>query len=604
MHANRASFGILLALTSLSGSAAAGLADLQGTNPGDLPNGGYFSPAERCATCHKTSGNQPPQWREHMPVDTWAGTMMGNAARDPVFFAALTVANQDFPGMGTFCIRCHSPTAFVRGHATPPDGSGFDPIPAEGLIDTQGVGCDTCHRATTLADPQDPNFPYYLGNAQLLYEDDPSGTKRGPYADSSSPNHGSMQEPNLADSRFCGQCHQVTNPEIMLRDAQGVPTAIEFPLDTTYEEWAASDYANDAQQTSCIDCHMKRASGNLPVVNIFDPILRTDPRDHVIVGGNHWGIQAVMAAPANAEHVASNQQAFQLALTKTLESLQSAAAVTLVDAPAELSPGQPFTVRVRVENLTGHKFPTGYAESRRAWVAVALVDASGAERTLVGGYDEATGEIVEDPPTHVYKAVHGKWNAALEVGEAEEHLALHDMIISDTRIPPKGFVASETTLPTSEIDFSDGNGGYRHFDEVAFTLTAPADAAGMQTLSARVYYQSMTRHYIEFLRDQNVTDDRGMELEDIYRATGEAPPILVARAESPVDLGGSSGPGGGGAGGTGGEAGSGDTPVPPGSGDEGGCGCRAAGAEDAGPWAAATLTGLALLAASRRRRRH
>jgi hypothetical protein len=45
--------------------------------------------------------------------------MMANAARDPVFFAALAVANQDLPSVGTFCIRCHAPIGFVRGHATP-----------------------------------------------------------------------------------------------------------------------------------------------------------------------------------------------------------------------------------------------------------------------------------------------------------------------------------------------------------------------------------------------------------------------------------------------------------------------------------------------------
>ncbi|EYF03048.1 MYXO-CTERM sorting domain-containing protein [Chondromyces apiculatus] len=604
MHVKRTSLGTLLALTLFSSTSAAGIDDLLGTQPSDLPNGGNFKSAEICAGCHRTDANDNPAWKEHMPYDTWAGTMMGNAARDPVFFAALTVTNQDFPEMGTFCLRCHSPIAYVRGHASPPDGSGFDPNLSEGLVDTQGVGCDTCHRAAKLTDPADPNAPYYLANAQMLYEDDPDGTKRGPYSDANSPNHGSVQETSLASSSFCGQCHQVTNPEVMLRDEIGTPTTLEFPLDTTYEEWVASEFSVEATKKSCIDCHMRRADGDLPIVNLFDPKLRPNPRDHAIVGGNHWGIQAVMASPANAEHVEANQDAFALALDRTMESLRSAASVTLVEAPSEARPGEAFEVRVRVENLTGHKFPTGYAESRRAWVAVTLVDDEGVERTLLGGYDTATGEIVTDPPTHVYKAVHGKWNDQLGVGEAEEHLALHDMIISDTRIPPRGFVPSDTTRPTQEIDFTDGNGGYRSFDEASFTVTAPSGASGMQTLSVRVYYQSMTRHYIEFLRDQNVTDDRGQLLEEIYLATGEAPPILIASADAPIDFGGSAGPGGGGGqGGTGGTGSGGSPPNPSNPGDDGGCGCRAAGAGDAGPLAAAALTGLALVAATRRRRR-
>lgn len=593
-RANRTALGALLALGLVSGSAAAGVGDLQGTQPGDLPNGGYFSSAENCATCHKAKAGMEP---DYMPFDTWNGTMMGNAARDPVFFAALTVANQDEPGVGTFCLRCHSPLGFVRGHASPPDGSGFDPDPENGLIDGQGVGCDTCHRATTIADTADPSFPYYLGNAQLTYTDDVNMTKHGPYNDASSPNHGTVQDLNLADSRFCGQCHQVTNPGRRLKDAAGVDTPLEFPLDTTYEEWTASDYADGgASATSCIDCHMQKKLGEFPVTNLFESPLRTDPRDHALVGGNHWGILAVMEA--NPDRAATYGPSFQLALARTLDSLESSAQVTLVDAPREAAAGETFNVTVRVENLTGHKFPTGYAESRRAWIALSLVGGGDQEVALLGGYDAATGEIQADPPTHVYRAVHGRWDQASGTGQKEEHIVLHDMILSDTRIPPKGFVPSTTTAPTMEIDYADGSGGYRHYDEATFAVTAPAAATGTLTLSARIYFQSMTREHVEFLKSENVTDTRGDDLEAIYLATGEAAPILVASAESPIDFGAPPGTGGGG-----GESGSstgGNTE--PGD-DDGGCGCRAAGREASGGLSAAALAGLAIAAAARRQRR-
>ena len=601
-RANRTSLSVLLALGLASGSAAAGIDDLQGTNPGDLPNGGYFASAENCANCHKAKGAMDP---DYMPFDTWNGTMMGNATRDPVFFAALTIANQDTPGVGTFCLRCHSPIGFVRGHATPPDGSGFDPDPAEGIIDGQGVGCDSCHRATPIPVPIDPAFPYYLGNAQLNYSDDIGMTKHGPYDDASSPNHGTVQDLSLADSRFCGQCHQVTNPERLLKDAAGVDTPLEFPLDTTYEEWAASDYADGgASAMSCIDCHMQKKVGEHPVTNLFGSPLRTDPRDHALVGGNHWGILAVMEA--NPDRVAEYGPSFQLALARTLDSLASSAAVTLVEAPARVAAGEQFNVTVRVENLTGHKFPTGDAESRRAWIALSLVGEGNQEVALVGGYDAVTGEIQEDPPTHVYRSVHGRWDAASGMGQKDEHLTLHDMILSDTRIPPRGFIPSQATMPTAEIDYADGSGGYRHYDEATFAVTAPGGISGAITLSARVYYQSMTREHVEFLKDANVTDTRGDDLEAIYLATGEAPPILVASADSPIVLGGGGAGGGGnggdGAGGGAGGAGGG-TAGSADPGDDGGCGCRAAGSEAPGGWIAAALAGLSIAAAARRRRR-
>src|SRR4051812_9701964 len=111
---------LTLSLVLASGAALAGINDLKGTKPGDLVSGGKFLNADGCSQCH---GGGWMGDKTYLPSDTWAGTMMANAARDPVFFAALAVANQDAPGVGTFCIRCHTPIGFVRGHATPPDGS-------------------------------------------------------------------------------------------------------------------------------------------------------------------------------------------------------------------------------------------------------------------------------------------------------------------------------------------------------------------------------------------------------------------------------------------------------------------------------------------------
>lgn len=544
-----------VALFHLEGDAYAGIGDLKGTQPNEL-NFPQFADADTCSGCHSGKANQD---KTFLPFDTWAGTMMANAARDPVFFAALTVANQDAPGVGTYCLRCHSPIGFVQGHATPPDGSAFD------KFDNQGVGCETCHRA--VQSPA-PNNPYFLSDAQLVFVESPA--KHGPYDNEDSPAHdASVKDTGLSESRFCGQCHQVTNPDVHLKDDTGKDTAFEFPLDTTYEEWASSDYGKSggAAFKSCIDCHMPKKTGEHAVTNLFDGTPRTDPRIHAFVGGNHWGIQAVMAK--NPKRAMAYPDAFNLALQGTLDNLAKAVKVTLVESPMSGTPGGSLQVKVRVENLTGHKFPTGYAESRRAWIGISLVDAQKKEQALLGAYDLATGEIQAAPATRIYRAEHGKWDG--QKSQPDEHLALHDRVISDTRIPPQGFVATETTKPSGEIDFSDGNDGTKSFDEASFTLTAPADAAGDLTLSARVYYQSMTRQHIEFLKTANTTDSRGEELSSIFKATGEGAPLLIASAESPVSFPqapSGSGSSSGGAGGSGG----GNT------GDTDDCACRAVGA--------------------------
>lgn len=515
----------LLSLAGLLGSilftapAWAGFDDLVGTKPGELDFGGQFADPATCALCHGggIAGN-----RSVLPHDSWAGTMMANATRDPIFRAALTIANQDEPGIGTFCLRCHSPIAFVRGHATPPDGSAFD------AIDHQGIGCDTCHRATP---SNSPPGGYFIANAQIIYSNNLD--KRGPYPNSVVPVHGTIFDTNLSTSHFCGQCHQVTNPGRMLRDASGAVTNIEFPLDTTYQEWQSSEFANVNGGSSCLDCHVQRAEMDLPVATSPNAPVRPKPRNHAFVGANLFGIHAVMAA--NPNHAMANADAFQVALEQTEALLKQAAVVTILSSPKSAKPGETILVSVRVENRSGHKFPTGYAEGRRAWIALVLVEPNGTETFLRGGYDEMTGEIIDAGSTHVYRAQHGHWNGAAAV--PSEDLARHDMILSDTRIPPRGFQGATGTYPTSEIDYGNANTGFRHFDEASFDLTIPPNADGDSVLSARIYYQAVTRGYVEHLAAANVTDSTGQELLALYATNPAAKPSLVAEQTASLVIG-------------------------------------------------------------------
>ncbi len=68
--------------------------------------------------------------------------MMANAGRDPIFWATMAIAEQDFDGSGDLCIRCHSTGGWYGGRSTPTDGSGLT------AGDADGVDCDTCHKMT------------------------------------------------------------------------------------------------------------------------------------------------------------------------------------------------------------------------------------------------------------------------------------------------------------------------------------------------------------------------------------------------------------------------------------------------------------------------
>ena len=90
---------------------------LNGTQPNEL-NTEIFA-SDTCSACH---GFYDPMME---PYEPWVASLMGQAGRDPVFYACLDVANQDVADGGDLCLRCHSPSGWLAGRSTPTDGSGL-----------------------------------------------------------------------------------------------------------------------------------------------------------------------------------------------------------------------------------------------------------------------------------------------------------------------------------------------------------------------------------------------------------------------------------------------------------------------------------------------
>ena len=380
-----------------------------GTPPGGLADGAPIESATRCKSCH--GGFKTDDGHTYMPWDTWAGSMMANAARDPLFLASVTVAEQDRPGSGSFCLRCHTPSAHLESRTTPGNGSALNDV------DQEGVQCAVCHRSIDASQPptSDPNAPY-IGNAQLFFDVGTPGevTYHGPYDDSPfSPAHNFVSDPFVArdDSRLCGQCHQVDNPDEHLYDASGNDTGRVFPLDTTYEEWEQSSFSSGAGAKSCQACHMPLESGAYPVGSGAGN--RDAPPRHDFVGGNEWGPALLKAAFPGLR-----DEAYDYTRAATQANLRVAADLEIRALPTEGSAGGKIDLTVRVTNKTGHKFPTGYADGRRAWVEIAVVDSTGAVDVQSGEYDAATSTLVEDEQLRLYEALHGR------DGQVEDHIVL------------------------------------------------------------------------------------------------------------------------------------------------------------------------------------
>ncbi|MAF66566.1 MAG: hypothetical protein CMJ84_13030 [Planctomycetes bacterium] len=508
---------------------------ISGTHAGQV-GPGVILDSNSCVSCHGTYDT------ENSPYDTWEGSLMAQAGRDPLFWAQMTNANQDVANVGYFCMRCHVPNTFVSGHAYDADGSTLDDF------DRDGVSCHFCH---SMVDPlYDPassppedvatlatldSVPAHYGNSMFVL--DHEGKVRGPYDDANGP-HANIHSPFHRDGEMCGTCHDVGNLAVTLQsdgtytyNGLNAPTPTEdpweqFPLERTFSEWKLSAFANggidmgglfggdgDPVVSSCQDCHMPKVEAQGAS---YGP-MRTDLAKHEFAGASAWVLEIIGLLYANDPAV--DPAAIAVGRQKAIEMVERAATLGLSVVDGEL--------RVRVTNQSGHKIPTGHIEGRRIFLNVKVFDEEDDLLVEYGHYDYDTAHLDTDT-TKVYEMHVGLSAAAAAATGFPEgvttHMALADTIEKDNRIPPRGFSNGRferAGAPVVGAVYADG----QYWDDTLFSLPDGADRA-----EATLYYQTVTRHYIEALRDGNHTNHWGETLYRLWLQTNKGAPIEITNA--------------------------------------------------------------------------
>ena len=517
--------------------------------PGSQDNeSGTFDPPSQCAICH---GGYDATIE---PSFNWSGGMMAQAARDPIYLATLTIANQDAPSSGEFCIRCHAPEGWLSGRSDPSDGSALTDA------DREGIHCDVCHRMVKPAETGVNPYPldeYYNdltfsldqaylqsitaippveGNGMFVVDSDKA--KRGPFHDAGVM-HKNTYSPFHAESAICGTCHDISNP-VYDRNPDGSYTPNEFgqpsdtfdtyalfPVERTYSEWLMSDYntgtgiyapqfgGNKSWVSTCQDCHMRDVSGIAASVGMS--VYRENLPHHDMTGGNTIVGGFLKALyPDEVDSVALDS-----AEVRARGMLQKAASmdVTVSDS------GSFFHVNVRVTNETGHKLPSGYPEGRRMWLNLVARDAGGAVVYESGHYEPSTGVLTQDQDAKIYEVKPGLDSSVAALAGKDPgpsfHFALNNKIYSDNRIPPRGFSNNAFVAVQSEpVGYSYADGQF--WDDTEYRVPATTD-----TVEVKLYYQTMSKEYVEFLRDENVTNNAGQVLYDLWNAHGKAAPEVM-----------------------------------------------------------------------------
>jgi len=518
--------------------------------------------ADSCGDCHGALINEESD-KTYMPFSTWAGSMMANATRDPLFWAAVDIANNDIPGVGDFCIRCHTPQGFFAGHTK--DGSG-DLSYANGceltgtvtsseskLNDYQGINCHFCHRQ----EERGPlNQPINLNNGNVWIDDEacdnPDSSsfgpcRKGPYKQPNNIPHEWEVSNFINQGEFCGSCHNVSSPEVQviengvpnptlspartLIDENGIDTGIAMPIERTFSEWKSSLYAdslfsdglesntiNISSNTTCQDCHMPQATdANARACN-FDSLGARfgELKTHEFAGGNSWMPEVLKNLYGSALSTGdfNRSDAFDRTVASALNMLQNQSA--LIESNIVSSTPSQAEVNVKVTNLTGHKLPTGYPEGRRMWINFQVMDNNNILIFESGAYDNNTA-ILNEAGAKIYENLQGIWDINSgtckfeNAGKKQFHFVLNNCILKDNRIPPLGFIGGNNIEIKPRGIVYPARPGFPNqlvnYDETLYTFPIPPGAVFPLTVTASLKYQTASKEYIEFLDEESTANN-------------------------------------------------------------------------------------------------
>ena len=503
--------------------------------PGSQPpdESGTISKPTDCG-CHTFNGDYTYSY--------WRSSMMAHAVMDPLFTATMVIANQDAVDAGDLCLRCHTPTGWLQGRSVPTNGSSLE-ITSPKDDDASSVNCKFCHRSVhptplgvnPYADPLDTvyfNNTYSIDQTYLssiadipptsangMYVvDDLNGTRRGPYLLSSTGNHDKLYSPFHRDAALCGTCHDVSNPvysrslsdnKDYILEADGNPANSfdpydMFPVERTYSEWLNSDF-NTPDGSTCQGCHMP------PVIaGLTNSSKDTLMGIHEMAGGNTF-VPLLLSTMDQTEKDSS--------IARATRMLQSAATLQVSVAGK--------TITVTVTNNTGHKLPSGYPEGRRMWLNVQAFDALDNIILNSGSYDFNTGDLTHDPDIKVYEIKPGLSSyiagaTGLTAGPSF-HFALNDTIYNDNRIPPRGFTnANFEAIQSPPVGYTYADGQYD--DVTTYTIEQIPDS-----VIVILYYQTTSKEYVTFLKDNNTTDSKGTDMYNFWDTNGKSAPVVMAQ---------------------------------------------------------------------------
>lgn len=482
-------------------------------NPLPEEESNLFSGSGNCVLCHESDG-YVMTWNntDVSPVTYWRSTMMANASKDPLWRAMVAEEVYTFPQLQaiieTTCLRCHSPMGYTEAFFLGDTTYSMAQLNQDPLAN-DGVSCTVCHQIQpdNFGSQQSYSGHYKIDSARIIY---------GPYENSDTMfmpmmvNYEVEYGPHLNQSELCATCHTLFTPYL---DNQG-NIAGTFPEQTPYLEWKNSIFP--AQNVQCQDCHMPKIYDGIFLSSFGNFPGRSPFWRHTFVGGNVYMLKILKAnidsvgATAQPEHFDSTISRAEYNLTE-----KSLALNTITNYQNDS-----LEIRVTLENLAGHKIPTGIP-FRRLWVHLKVEEPGGpvifesgewnSEGKLPdynSDYEPHYDVITSENQVQVYEGVF------VDVDQNVTYTLLRAAeFVKDNRIPPAGFTSSHISYDSTGIfgnALTDPNfnrqGSTEGTGKDIITFKIPAQGNTTYRITAEVCYQSVKTELVDHLRGINNPD--------------------------------------------------------------------------------------------------
>lgn len=508
-------------------------------NRSDLPDlyNDWFAASGTCVQCHGFDtamiANVDGEGTDINVVDDWIGTLMANSAKDPFWKAKVShevltnPAHQE--ALENKCTQCHAP---MGNYNNVLNGSGMYSMQdlAADSVALDGVSCLACHQQTSEE----------LGNifsGELHY--DTTFKAFGPYMSplvspmAAATGYIPVFSEHISDPGICAGCHTLITETV---DLNGDLTGDEFVEQATYHEWLNSSYnIGQELEQSCQGCHMPTISDPVFIANGIS----TEPRSpfalHEFVGANHFMLQ-IMKNNIDTLGLMADAETFQAVSDRTLSMLTSSLETNLELVDRSLDTAY---FELTINNLAGHKFPSGYP-SRRAFVEFVILDeqldtlfrsgifgSDGYLQNYNSDYEPHFDTIHSEEQVQVYEMVMANVN-----DQPTTVLERAKYPLKDNRLTPKGFTNFHFAYDTCAVygnalnDENFNSNGIQGTGSDMIYYSIPIDGySGSLEVHSKIKYQAIPKKWLD---DMFTFSSEEIDLFQYLFEEAEQEPVTVA----------------------------------------------------------------------------